>query len=108
MMNARGTVINTPDLIEHVLKTHFEYYEKGSLFISRFQELLGNGIFNADGPVWKLQRKTVVHMFSVRSLKETMSVVFARHGKALMKKLRVQKQYYFDIVRFIFKLFKFI
>ena len=97
----RGTVVNTPALVEHVLKTNFECYEKGSIWKSRLQEILGNGIFNVDGSEWKLQRKTACHMFSARSLKETMSAVFARHGQTLMKKMEDVrgKEQYFDIVR---------
>ena len=94
-------MVGTPALVEHVLKTNFECYGKGYLCQSRFQELLGNGIFNVDGSEWKMQRKSASHMFSARSLKENMSVVFARHGKTFLKKMEDVrgKEQYFDIVR---------
>jgi len=54
-----------PENVEHILKTKFTNYEKGPFFHSIFQDLLGNGIFNADGEDWKPQRKITSNMFNV-------------------------------------------
>jgi fatty acid omega-hydroxylase len=35
--------------VEHVLKANFDNYPKGAYYQERFAELLGDGIFNADG-----------------------------------------------------------
>ena len=35
-------------------KTAFDNFEKGDGFREYFKELLGNGIFAADGPVWRV------------------------------------------------------
>lgn len=54
----QGTVIlaGTPAAVQHVLKDNFYNYEKGPYFRKRFQELLGDGIFNSDGHQWLVQR----------------------------------------------------
>ncbi len=54
-----------PENVEHILKTNFENYEKGPFFRDRFHDLLGNGIFNADGDVWRPQRKISSNLFNV-------------------------------------------
>lgn len=87
MMGVRGTIVNTPALVEHVTKTKFECFAKGPLFQSAFKEFLGTGIFNSDGPVWKVQRKTASHMFNVRNLRDNMSHVFAKHTRHFLVKM---------------------
>jgi hypothetical protein len=44
--------------VEHILKTNFENYIKGPIFLANMRDLLGDGIFNADGALWSAQRKT--------------------------------------------------
>lgn len=51
-------VTSDPRNIEHILKTEFPNYPKGSFFRETVRDLLGDGIFNADGEVWHQQRKT--------------------------------------------------
>lgn len=52
------TMINRPEYIEYVQKVNFENFVKGSQFRGKFGDLLStNGIFVADGDVWKSQRK---------------------------------------------------
>ncbi|CAH2073555.1 unnamed protein product [Thlaspi arvense] len=47
-----------PRNIEHLLKTRFSIYPKGSYFRETLRDLLGDGIFNADQEKWQRQRKT--------------------------------------------------
>lgn len=45
-------IVNRPEYLEWIQKTNFQNYDKGWLFRSRFQDLLGtNGVFVADGKV---------------------------------------------------------
>jgi len=61
--------INTEENVEHVLKHKFDNYVKGETYLlPRMMDLLGNGIFNSDGPTWYHQRKTSSHMFSQKKL----------------------------------------
>ena len=90
-----GVVINDPKNVEHVLKND-ELFIKGSFFRSRSWDLFGrfwaclaemgcrrrallyadtfiapgNGIINADGDLWKIQRKAGLRFFSNANLKE--------------------------------------
>ncbi|KAK4440626.1 cytochrome [Sesamum alatum] len=53
-----GNVITAnPENVEHMLKTRFENYPKGKPFSAILGDLLGRGIFNADGDLWRFQRK---------------------------------------------------
>lgn len=52
-----------------MLKTNFENYPKGPRFITLLQDFLGQGIFNSDGHIWKVQRKTASYEFNTKSLR---------------------------------------
>jgi cytochrome P450 len=56
--------------VEYILKTRFENFVKGEYLGIMLGDLLGNGIFNVDGHLWKLQRKLASHEFTSRSLRE--------------------------------------
>ncbi|CAN0857798.1 Cytochrome P450 94A2 [Linum grandiflorum] len=43
-----------PANVQHMLKSHFFNYQKGFNFRTKLFDLLGDGIFNADGDTWKL------------------------------------------------------
>ncbi|XP_068663246.1 cytochrome P450 CYP94D108-like [Aristolochia californica] len=58
-----------PMNIEHALKTNFENYVKGYRSISVVADFLGQGIFNSDGELWKVQRKTASFEFNTKSLR---------------------------------------
>lgn len=58
-------MINRPEYLEYVQKTNFENFPKGHQFRDKLGDLLGHdGIFVADGDVWRTQRKMASHMFS--------------------------------------------
>jgi cytochrome P450 len=58
-------MLNRPEYLEYVQKTNFENFPKGFQFADKLGDLLGlDGIFVADGDVWKTQRKMASHMFS--------------------------------------------
>ncbi|XP_022152030.1 cytochrome P450 94B3-like [Momordica charantia] len=64
-----GVITANPDVVEHMLKTHFENYPKGERFVSLLEDFLGGGIFNSDGEIWRVQRKTASYEFNTRSLR---------------------------------------
>ncbi|KAL2339398.1 hypothetical protein Fmac_007338 [Flemingia macrophylla] len=51
-------ITSDPRNIEHLLKTNFSSFPKGSFFRYTLRDLLGDGIFNADNEAWHRQRKT--------------------------------------------------
>ncbi|MCJ1402437.1 hypothetical protein MMC11_005657 [Xylographa trunciseda] len=61
-------VVSDPQNVEHVLKNN-ELFIKGDFFRSRSWDLFGNGIINADGELWRIQRKAGLRFFSNANLK---------------------------------------
>ncbi|KAJ1279807.1 hypothetical protein BS78_04G184000 [Paspalum vaginatum] len=71
-----GVVTSVPANVEHVLKTNFANYPKGPYYRERFAELLGRGIFNADGHAWRAQRSAAAaEMHSPRFLEFSAATV---------------------------------
>lgn len=52
-----------------MLKSNFVNYPKGIRFRALLQDFLGTGIFNTDGELWKIQRKTASYEFNTKSLR---------------------------------------
>ena len=77
-----GTV--SPEIVDYVLVRNFANWEKGSQWRTAFRDLLGDGIFNADGATWKKQRKVASHEFSMRSLRDFMFEVFRLHAETVL------------------------
>ncbi|KAF9385396.1 hypothetical protein BGX21_001073 [Mortierella sp. AD011] len=75
---------DTPEMVEHVLKTNFWNYEKGPTFKGALGDLFGDGIFVADGHEWKLQRKLASHIFNVKAFREYTSDVFVIEGQRVV------------------------
>ncbi|KAF9990397.1 hypothetical protein BGZ75_002178 [Mortierella antarctica] len=75
----RVIAINNPVLLEHILKTNFENYEKGYILNSTLSQILGNGIFNSDGALWKMHRKTASHVFSTKIYRALVDGPFQSH-----------------------------
>ncbi|KAM7529950.1 hypothetical protein LguiB_033360 [Lonicera macranthoides] len=65
----QGLITANPINVEHMLKTNFENYPKGPRFIEILEDFLGGGIFNSDGDLWKVQRKTASYEFNTKSLR---------------------------------------
>ncbi|KAG0038133.1 hypothetical protein BGZ82_001002 [Podila clonocystis] len=89
----RMTEVDSPELLDHILKTNFWSYEKGdhlsecgrcSSLLLRFWDLVGHGIFTADGHEWKHQRKLASRIFTVNAFKEYISDVFVAEGQKVI------------------------
>ncbi|KAJ7943442.1 Cytochrome P450 family protein [Quillaja saponaria] len=80
---ATYTYIADPANVEHVLKTNFNNYPKGEVYRSYMEVLLGEGIFNVDGELWKRQRKTASFEFASRNLREFSNKVFREYSLKL-------------------------
>ncbi|CDS07716.1 hypothetical protein LRAMOSA01665 [Lichtheimia ramosa] len=72
----RSIVTIDPRNVERVLKDNFENYVKGPQFSHATTDLLGHGIFNANGEHWKYQRKTASLVFNVRNFRDHFTDVF--------------------------------
>lgn len=65
----KGFITANPANVEHMIKTNFYNYPKGTRFISILEDFLGQGIFNAEGESWRAQRKIASYEFNTRSLR---------------------------------------
>ncbi|KAF9907269.1 Protein kinase alk2 [Linnemannia zychae] len=72
-----------PAVLEHVLKTNFWSYEKGPFLQESLSDLLGLGIFGADGQLWHWQRKMASHIFNVKAFRNYTSTVFVKESFAV-------------------------
>ncbi|KAB5568291.1 hypothetical protein DKX38_002084 [Salix brachista] len=64
-----------PANVQHMLKTQFQNYEKGSKTRRTLFDFLGNGIFNINGDSWKFQRQLSSHEFNTKSLRKFVETV---------------------------------
>lgn len=62
--NWSAVITSDPANVEYILKTKFSSFPKGPIFRRAFRDFLGDGILNADGHFWALQRKTAVSEFN--------------------------------------------
>ncbi|KAI8358585.1 cytochrome P450 [Mortierella sp. GBAus27b] len=76
--------VDSPESVEHVLKTNFWSYEKGPMLKGMMGDLFGKGIFGSDGPEWKFQRKLASHVFNVKAFREYTTDVFVIEGKKVL------------------------
>lgn len=97
----RCIYIHRPKDIEIVLKTQFNNFEKGRLQREIFKDLLGDGIFNQDGDVWRSHRKIASHKFSLSHLKNYMFDIFVKHTLIYIDKIK-QLTERFDIQQVLF------
>ena len=61
----------------------FEISLKGGTYHSYMEVLLGDGIFNVDGELWRKQRKTASFEFASRNLRDFSTVVFREYSLKL-------------------------
>ncbi|KAM7487237.1 hypothetical protein LguiB_024721 [Lonicera macranthoides] len=90
MSGAHGIITANPSIIEYMLKTNLKNFPKGINYRERFLDLLGDGIFNADGELWKQQRRAATFemhsfQFTEYSLKTIRDLVHQKLSKVMEK-----------------------
>ncbi|KAI9060248.1 cytochrome P450 [Trametes sanguinea] len=77
---------NEPEHIKSILATDFGSYEKGPGFRDQMRSLLGVGVFNADGDMWKFHRSMTRPFFS----KDRISHfdIFDRHALDALQQMK--------------------
>lgn len=75
--NVRGVITANPLNVQHILKSKFDNYPKGDRFTYHLEDFLGRGIFNSDGHLWKIQRKTASYEFNTKSLRSFVMEIVA-------------------------------
>ncbi|KAJ3108980.1 hypothetical protein HDU97_009713 [Phlyctochytrium planicorne] len=64
-----------PAVVEYILKSNFDNYEKGERLHRLLEPLLGDGIFSTDGHQWKWQRKVSSHIFTGKTFRTVIEKV---------------------------------
>lgn len=73
-----GVVINDPKNLEYVFKNE-GIFAKGDFFKRLSWDLFGSGIINADGELWRVQRKAGLSFLSKENLKVLTDVALPRY-----------------------------
>ena len=84
-------IVGDPDCAEYMLKTNFNNYIKGPILHDLLRDLLGNGIFVADGELWVAHRKIAGRLFGTKTLKTLMLDTFVHHAKSVVQILDDKK-----------------
>ncbi|KAI8886541.1 cytochrome P450 [Backusella circina FSU 941] len=95
-----------PRNIEYVLKTNFKNFIKGPTSYVNLKDLLGRGIFSADGENWRWQRKTASHIFNVKNFRDQFTEVFVNEMNIMCSNVinsHVENHSPFDFHETIFK-----
>ncbi|XP_071732678.1 cytochrome P450 704C1-like [Rutidosis leptorrhynchoides] len=79
--------ITDPINVEHVLKSNFPNYTRGDYHKGIMGDLFGDGIFAADGDLWRHQRKLASYEFSTKNLRDFSTNVFRSNTAKLVKKI---------------------
>ncbi|KAF8185157.1 cytochrome P450 [Pholiota molesta] len=64
LFQQRMVVTMEPAHIKAILATQFESFDKGPVFIDQLDSLLGTGVFNTDGEMWKFHRSMTRPFFT--------------------------------------------
>ncbi|KAI0741701.1 cytochrome P450 monooxygenase pc-3 [Daedaleopsis nitida] len=79
-------VTKDPNVIKTVLATEFANYEKGEVFHDYTDSVLGSGVFNSDGDLWKFHRSMSRPFFSRDRISHF--DVFERHADVTLKLMK--------------------
>ncbi|EJD03502.1 cytochrome P450 monooxygenase pc-1 [Fomitiporia mediterranea MF3/22] len=71
-------ITTEPEHVKAVLATEFENYEKGDVFKDHMRSVLGDGVFNADGDMWRFHRSMTRPFFSKDRISHF--EIFGRHA----------------------------
>ncbi|KAF9434924.1 hypothetical protein BGZ76_007210, partial [Entomortierella beljakovae] len=83
----RFVQINTPENLEHVIKSNHSSYIKGELYRDIVSDIAGDGIFTSDGAEWKFQRHLSTHIFDIRAFREYTSNAFVVESRRVVQYL---------------------
>ncbi|KAL8148822.1 hypothetical protein AgCh_005988 [Apium graveolens] len=74
-LGQRMVITSNPANVQHILKTNFHVYQKGTSVTALAYDFLGRGIFNVDGDTWKFQRQIASLEFNTKSLRKFVETV---------------------------------
>jgi cytochrome P450 len=68
-------VTTNPDVIQHVLKTNAENYQKSEIQVKRMGHFLGKGLLTTHGEPWRTQRRLIQKGFDRKQLEALSSIM---------------------------------
>jgi cytochrome P450 len=68
-------VTTNPDVIQHVLKTNAENYQKSDIQVKRMGHFLGKGLLTTHGEAWRAQRRLIQKGFDRKQLEALSSIM---------------------------------
>ena len=74
-------VTTNPAVIQHVLKTNAENYEKSEIQVKRMGHFLGKGLLTTHGDAWRTQRRLIQKGFDRKQL-DALSAIMQEIGRA--------------------------
>ncbi|KAJ3573840.1 hypothetical protein NP233_g2179 [Leucocoprinus birnbaumii] len=77
-----------PDHVKAVLATQFDAFEKGPAVFDQLKSLLGAGVFNSDGEMWKFHRSITRPFFSRERISDF--EIFDRHADDALKQAKIR------------------
>ncbi|PBK98056.1 cytochrome P450 monooxygenase pc-3 [Armillaria gallica] len=82
-----------PELVKVILTTQFQNFEKGTFAFAATKSLLGEGIFNVDGDMWKFHRSMTRPLFNKSRISDFDN--FERHAVStiVLIKARLREGY---------------
>ncbi|TRM60432.1 cytochrome P450 [Schizophyllum amplum] len=85
-----------PDHVKTILATQFEDFDKGPVVYDSFKSLLGSGVFNSDGDMWKFHRTMTRPFFNKDKISHFDN--FDRHANDIIRlaKERIAEGYPID------------
>lgn len=83
--------------ITYILKTNYENFGKTGSLKTKFQPILGDGIFNSDGQQWYGHRKTSAHLFKLEKFRTSIIETFNNEMFSFLSLIRANKGEPFDI-----------
>jgi cytochrome P450 len=69
------TITTNPAVIQHVLKTNAENYQKSEIQVKRMGHFLGKGLLTTHGEAWKTQRRLIQKGFDRKQLEILSSIM---------------------------------
>jgi cytochrome P450 len=68
-------VTSNPDVIQHVLKTNADNYQKSEIQVKRMGHFLGKGLLTTHGEAWRTQRRLIQKGFDRKQLEALSSIL---------------------------------
>lgn len=92
----RGTLINDPETIRHILVSNVENYPKDDNQLAILRPLLGDGLLTASGDIWKQNRKLAAPIFQHSSVRDFAPLFTAAAQRSVDRALQKNRAFSID------------